>query len=249
MRTRLMISGLAVAGTLLLGACASGEAPTAPAAAEQALVTTPELPDFGPEVGAVVENPGMVLVGMSSAPTTIDVYVDFQCPPCAQFDALYGDQLSAAIAAGDLAVRYHHLNFLDPRSASGDYSSRAAGAALCMAQDSGDHPHGAEGPGPSFAAQYVGFHSALFDAQPRMGQGPDPTDARLGELAAAAGASERTVECVSTGASGFQARAAADVSNQELATRTGGQVSTPSVFLGEEAVDFTDPEWIAKLTG
>ncbi|WP_024794774.1 DsbA family protein [Tomitella biformata] len=235
-----MFSGLTVAGALVLGACSSGSEGAAPATAaadsdEKFLVSDVALPAFGPEVAIAVQDQGVVQVGQANAGTAIDVYVDPLCPACATFDSAYGSDIEKAITAGDLAVRYHTLDFLAERSASGDFSTRAAAASLCVAEG-GD------------AAQFVGFHSALFNMQPKMGGSDDLSNGHLSAIASAAGASEQVLECVATGANLDQGAAAATSSSADLAGKNDGKVSTPSVFAGTEALDFTNRDWVAELT-
>ena len=102
---------------------------------------------------------------------TLDIYEDALCPICAEFERQYGQQINQAIDNGTLAVNYHMLNFLNKSSFSGDYSSRAAAALLCVAQQSGAQP-----------GVYLAFHSALFssDHQPEEGGSSDLTNERAG---------------------------------------------------------------------
>ncbi len=72
-----------------------------------------------------------VVIGKSSAPDTIKMYEDFQCPICAGFEAATGPQVRAAIADGKVKVDYHMVAFLDP-SSSTNYSSRALNAAMAV---------------------------------------------------------------------------------------------------------------------
>ena len=71
------------------------------------------------------------------------------------------------------------LNFLNPRSFSGDYSTRAAAALLCVAQEGGTQP-----------GLYLAYHSALFatDNQPAESGTADLTNEQLAELATSIGA-------------------------------------------------------------
>ena len=87
-------------------------------------------------VGAVTGPPVAegVVVGKSSK-VTIDVYEDYMCPYCGQFEKTSGTELDE-LATGDSAtVRYHIISILD-RASSTNYSTRAASAAYC-ANDAG----------------------------------------------------------------------------------------------------------------
>ena len=65
-----------------------------------------------------------VVIGKSSAPTTIKLYEDLQCPICKAFEGATGAQTEAAIEAGKVKVDYHMVAFLDDASTT-KYSSRA----------------------------------------------------------------------------------------------------------------------------
>jgi protein-disulfide isomerase/uncharacterized membrane protein YphA (DoxX/SURF4 family) len=66
-----------------------------------------------------------------NAPATMDVFEDFQCPICNQFEQTTGPAIQKAISAGQVQVRYHLMSFLDGSSNGNKYSSRAANAAIC----------------------------------------------------------------------------------------------------------------------
>jgi protein-disulfide isomerase len=113
-----------------------------------------------------------VVFGKAAA-ATVDVYEDFQCPNCRDFDAAVGATMDADVRANRAQVRYHPLAILDS-SSNNDYSSRAANAALCASDISVD--------------AFVAYHNYLFrpDVQPQEGKG-GRSDTQLGEYAQKAG--------------------------------------------------------------
>ena len=123
-------------------------------------------------------------VGPADAPVTVDVYEDFLCPACRQFEATAGATLAELTADGTAQVRYHPIAILD-RASTDAYSTRALNAAAAVADAAGTEA-------------FLDFHDALFAEQPAEG-GPGLTDARLVELAAEAGATGPDVEEAITG--------------------------------------------------
>lgn len=151
--------------------------------------------------GATAEG---VVVGDPQAPVTLDVYEDFQCPACRQFERISGPTLDQMVREGTVRVVYHPVAFLD-RMSSTNYSSRASAAAGCAA-DAGVYPEFAKrlfvqqppeggdglppetlisigqtaGAGPDFAAcvredRYAGWTARLTDAASRAGIPGTPT--------------------------------------------------------------------------
>ena len=144
-------------------------------------------------------------------------------------------ELAQKIDEGAVAVRYHTLDFLNRLSASGDYSSRAAGALMCVA-DSGN------------AIAFSSFHGALFAPanQPAENGKTDHSNADLAQMAKDAGADDATATCVADGAKVEQATAAAQAGSEALAA-TGAR-GTPTVVKDGVVIDaFGNPDWVSTL--
>src|SRR5262245_12913028 len=120
-----------------------------------------------------------VVIGKSSAPTTIKLYEDLQCPICKQFEAATGKQTQAAIDAGKVKVDYHMVAFLD-RSSTTNYSSRALNAAMAVLSTAGPDA-------------FMKFRTIAFDNQPAEGTAGEP-DSTLIDWAVQAGADESQVK-------------------------------------------------------
>lgn len=118
-------------------------------------------------------------VGDPSAPVVVDLYEDFQCPVCKDFETQTGDTLANLVDEGTIRVRYHPIAILD-RASTDKYSTRAANAAAVVADAAGTDA-------------YLAFHTALYDAQPPEG-GAGLTDDQLVTMAADAGATGTAVE-------------------------------------------------------
>lgn len=82
----------------------------------------------------------------------VDVYRDFLCPPCKDFQRIHGDDLIGMALQNSITLRVHPRPMLDAASTPPGYSGRAAHAAVCAY---------AENPEKWFPAEI-----ALFDNQP-----------------------------------------------------------------------------------
>jgi protein-disulfide isomerase len=80
-----------------------------------------------------------VKVGNQQAPVLVELYEDFQCPICNNLEqgGLTKD-FDAKIKATTIKVNYHVMSFLDSSSNGNKYSSRAANAGYCAADQSVD---------------------------------------------------------------------------------------------------------------
>ena len=63
---------------------------------------------------------------------TLDLYEDFQCPICAEFEQRFGADITSLAEKGQVKLVYHTLSFLDDNLRN-DSSNRAANAAACAA--------------------------------------------------------------------------------------------------------------------
>jgi protein-disulfide isomerase len=68
----------------------------------------------------------------------INIFVDYSCPACAQFEIVYGDLLRTWAENGTATVEYHILSFRDAQTAGTRYATRAANSAACVAEFSPD---------------------------------------------------------------------------------------------------------------
>jgi protein-disulfide isomerase len=121
-------------------------------------------------------------VVIGTGPVSVDVFIDFLCPFCRQFELSAGETLTAMAADGRISLAYHPMNFLDAASTT-RYSTRAAAASGCAAD----------------GGRLAGYAHALFVDQPPEGSA-GLTDAQLVEIGVAAGLPRAAFgECVQQG--------------------------------------------------
>ncbi len=128
-------------------------------------MTSPAVPSRLP-AGTTTEGDG-VMIGRG--PVRVDVFIDFLCPFCRQFELSSGPALASLVADGQVSLVYHPMNFLDEASTT-NYSTRAAAASGCAADQ----------------GRFVEYAHALFVGQPPEG-GPGLSNAELVAIGRAAG--------------------------------------------------------------
>ena len=133
----------------------------------------------------------------------IDIYEDFQCPVCGQFEAAQGDYLESLIAEKKATVVYHTLSFLGPESIA------AANAAACAADE----------------GKFLDFHKLLYVNQPKENSGAW-SNANLAEFGKSVGiTSDKFATCVNKG------KFADWVGNVATEGAKKNVNSTPTVFI------------------
>jgi len=133
-------------------------------------------------------------------------------------------------------VRYHLLDFLDDKSHSKTYSTRAVAATYCVAAQSDPK---------LYSAFYSGLFASAF--QPAENAPEDRTDGELAQLAKTVGVDASVIDCIKAGddVGTAKARAAAGDATLSGLNATG----TPFVWDGTKSVNYQDPTWLTKLIG
>jgi protein-disulfide isomerase len=162
--------------------------------------------------GATAEG---VAVGNPDAHVTIDLYLDFQCPACAQYEQQAGATIDELVASGQARVVYHPLAYLD-RFSSTQYSSRSSAAAGCAA-DAGVLPR---------------FAELLYANQPPEGGAGLPTE-QLVALGRQAGAGADFAACVQDGRYAGWTRSVTDAASR------AGITATPTILVNGHEVAHT----------
>ncbi|MEU4694251.1 thioredoxin domain-containing protein [Actinoplanes sp. NPDC023714] len=112
---------------------------------------------------------------LGSGPVTVDVYEDFMCPACGNFEQSSGGKLQDLAEAGTITLRIHPVSILDRFSNGTAYSTRSAGAAAAAAE----------------AGKFLELHNVLYDNQPAENSDGLSND-KIVELAASVGLTSDT---------------------------------------------------------
>ncbi|WP_158892947.1 DsbA family protein [Amycolatopsis anabasis] len=195
------------------------------------------IPVVSKEVGyPVARDGGTVLAGKDTAKLTVDVYADFLCPACGQFEKANSADLERNLNAGTIKVRYHMLPMLNSASNPPGYSLDSANAALAAAD----------------GGKFVQFHDSLFGSQPdEGGRGYDKQ--QLIALGRALGLGDDFAQAVTSGKYDQEVNAGMSAAEQAphlQATRRDGSKGfrgTPTVAVGDQVVDTSVPGWLDGL--
>jgi protein-disulfide isomerase len=107
---------------------------------------------------------------VGTGPVQVDLYEDFQCPICNEFEQTTGPTVAQMISQNKITVLYHPVAILDRESNGTNYSTRSAGAAAAAAE----------------AGKFIEFHNVLYQNQPAEGS-DGLTDAQLISLGKSVG--------------------------------------------------------------
>lgn len=162
--------------------------------------------------------------GSDEPKAVLGLYEDFQCPHCRDFEKAFGPTITALTNSGAVATDYFMVSILNS-SANQNYSTRAANAAYCVADESKD--------------AFLRFHGALFSQQPEEGSGVAPQNSQLIETARQAGAAGGVPDCITKGKY--------DAMVEGLA-KAAEITATPTIRLnGEEISPATPEELVSKV--
>lgn len=170
-------------------------------------------------VGVVGGTGGGILVAPAAKDNvpTVDVYIDFQCPNCGEFEKAFGPALATMAKSGEMKYVVHMMSFLDTNLGN-DSSKRAANASACAAD----------------AGKFAEYQAAVFEGQPAK-EGDGYTDTQLTEFAATAaitGPALTTWQKCTT--SGQHNQYVADVAD---ASGKAGVTGTPTIKLNGKVIE------------
>ncbi|WP_067861589.1 DsbA family protein [Nocardia shimofusensis] len=182
-------------------------------------IPAPSDPVAGAVTGSITDS-GAVRVGKADARVTVRVVADLQCPACKNFETAYGKVLEDAVNSGVAAVEYNVISFLD-RASTNEYSSRAANAAYCVAEQD--------------PAKFQGWLDRMYAQQPAEG-GPGHTDEQLVAIAVESGYTDAVAGCIE------DRTYATFVADKTQAVFGEGVNSTPTVFVDGAKIAPTELE-------
>ncbi|GAA1391676.1 hypothetical protein GCM10009639_21840 [Kitasatospora putterlickiae] len=162
----------------------------------------------------------------SSGGVRVDLYLDYLCPECRNTEKALAGELKKLREGGDVSVVYHPVTFLDNRSSPEGYSTRAASAAACAADQD----------------RFVEYSTVLFDRQPAE-RGPGLSETQLIEAGRDAGITDAAFgECVRAGTYTPWVRYVSDVAASRKVALT------PTVMVDGKRVDVTGADAVGALT-
>lgn len=157
-----VVAVLVIAGTIGWGVLASQEKTDA-----GRLTTPPTAVDGG------------TAFAIGDGPVTVDLYEDFMCPICHEFENQSGAAIKQLVTDKKVTVRYHPVSILDGASNGTQYSTRAAGAAAAAAE----------------GGKFVEYHDVLYANQPEENSS-GLTNAKLIELGKSVGLGDAFAQAV-----------------------------------------------------
>ncbi|WIE73291.1 thioredoxin domain-containing protein [Curtobacterium sp. MCJR17_020] len=167
--------------------------------------------------------PSAVPTSNTDGAVAVTEYVDWACPVCKQFEAAYADQILDKVQSGDATLAIQPVSILDRSYQSSRYASRAANAAMCVANYAPD--------------KFLDVQTQFFDNQPTEGTS-GLTNAEIAKLVKAGGATGSSVsECLSTEQfKGWVTKSTKLVTADEALQGTQG-FGTPTVVVNGKRLD------------
>lgn len=173
-------AGIAITAVVLVVAAVAGIASSIRSSSSTTSITGVVATGITAQAPTAADASGAIVLGDTSAPTTVTIFTDFNCPWCGEFDRSNGDVLNAAVSAGKVKLQIHQLAFLD---GSTKYSTRAASAFATVADAD-----------PSAA---LAFYQLLYANQPEESSS-GLTDQQLADYAVQAGVTKEVAATLST---------------------------------------------------
>ena len=157
-----------------------------------------------PIPASVSKADGYGIVVNPNAKVRLDMWEDFQCPHCQEFEGVAGSFIDSLVKAGKIKAVYHPMSFIGPESVL------AAAAAACTADQ----------------GRFVQMHGTLYANQPSQENSGAWTNDVLMKMAEGVGTNKSTVDSCIT--SGKYAQWAQKIEDDAAKKKIS---STPTVFI------------------
>lgn len=187
--------------------------------------TDAPVPTAANETGGIVVGPEGV--GDTSGERTLEVYLDFMCPYCGQFELANTEDLTELRESGDLNVVYYPVNYLDRFSNGTLFSTRSANAVATVAEEAPD--------------AFIPFVELLFVNQPAENS-DGLSDEEIAAFAVEAGVPQEVADSFTEGTYSEYVGLVAEQANRQ------GISGTPTVILDgtdvreiDETVNYYEP--------
>ncbi|WP_022902457.1 thioredoxin domain-containing protein [Curtobacterium sp. B8] len=177
------------------------------------------------ETGAVSANGTATPIPTTGPDSTVQVteYIDWACPICKQFEAAYADQILDKVKSGDVTLAVQPVSILDRNYRNSRYASRAANAAMCVANYQPD--------------KFLDVQTQFYDNQPEEGTS-GLTNAQIADLVKKGGAtSSKVSECLSTEQFKGWVTKSTDTVVSDPALQGASGFGTPTVVVDGKKVD------------
>jgi protein-disulfide isomerase len=161
---------------------------------------------------------------VGTGPVKVDIYVDYGCPPCGNFEQAAGYDLTNYVTQDKITLSIHPVAFIDNASKN-QYSSRAAAAAAC-ANDGG---------------KLIEYNKYLLEHQPEEGTAGPENDELISD-GRAIGLGNEFASCVNTGAKKSWVTQATSAANGK------GVDSVPTVYVNGDKVNATKADVVSAVT-
>jgi protein-disulfide isomerase len=187
------------------------ESPTQGADTEAAQTPPPLAPSLLEVTGVIVGEGGKAITELRpEPPVRVDLFSDYMCPYCGQFEVSYGETLQTLVDEGKINLVVHPVAILDQLSQGTNYSTRASIAAMTVAAMAPD--------------AFGEFNRELFAQQPAENT-EGLADAKIADIAKAAGAPDNVLPLLTNGTD------AAAIGAMTQAASEAGMTGTPTIAL------------------
>lgn len=220
----LVISVVVLLGLLVRLILSSGESGTIEVPDD---VATMEVPSIAGEDASLIYFEGELQQMVPEDTPVVEVFSDFLCPYCGQFENLNGSFLQEKSERGEIALVLHPISILDRFTPKTQFSTRTASAAFEVAEHDPD--------------KFIDFYSKLFAVQPAENDVPRNVTEWVSKQATEIGVSATVVDSFA------EARFGPYVLHETQVIMSGGIVQgTPTIAINGELVpdnvNILDPE-------